>query len=92
MDENRTFISVTLPIHPYFRPKNNLTDKELTYQNKIKKTLKKKTLSMNELSKLMGYKGISKKLSKTIKQMLQTKQIEKTISNSYIKYQLTKEN
>lgn len=88
MDNNRTYLSVSLPIHPYFSSKNKISDKEQEYQNKVLNSLSGKTLSMNELAKEMGYKGISKKLSKTIEIMTKTGKINKIVVGSYVKFQV----
>ena len=88
MDNNRTYLSVTLPIHPYFSSKNKISDKEQEYQNKVLNSLSGKTLSMNELAKEMGYKGISKKLSKTIEILTKTGKINKIVVGSYVKFQV----
>ena len=85
MDENRTYLSVTIPIHPYFLPKRETNPKELEYRERIFAALKGKTLSMNELAKTMGYKGISAKLSSTIEKMLEIGALEKVVVGSYVK-------
>lgn len=55
MDDNRTYLSVTLPIHSYFLPKSETNPKELEYRERIFTALKGRALSMNELAKAMGY-------------------------------------
>jgi ATP-dependent DNA helicase RecG len=85
MDENRTYLSVTIPIHPYFLPKSETNPKELEYRERIFAALKGKTLSMNELAKAMGYKGISAKLSSTIEKMLEIGALEKVVAGAYVK-------
>ena len=78
MDKDRGYLTVILRINPLFEQKNNSVD----YENKILRILSKKELSMTDLSKEMGYKGITKKLSSTIDYMIKTKKIEKIISTS----------
>lgn len=85
MDDNRTYLSVTLPIHPYFLPQREVDSKETEYKARILSTLKGKALSKNELSKEMGYKGISAKLSKTIDSMVQEKELEYIVVRSRTK-------
>ena len=85
MDDNRTYLSVTLPIHPYFLPKSETKPKELEYRERIFAALKGRTLSMNELAKAMGYKGISAKLSSTIEKMLEIGALEKVMVGAYVK-------
>ena len=85
MDDNRTFLSVTLPIHSYFLTKSEINPKELEYRDRIFSALKGKTLSMNELAKAMGYKGISAKLSTTIERLLECGALGKVMIGAYAK-------
>ena len=85
MDDNRMYLSVTLPIHSNFLPKSESNHKELEYRERIFAALKGRTLSMNELAKAMGYKGISAKLSSTIEKMLEIGALEKVVVGSYVK-------
>ena len=59
--------------------------KELEYRERIFAALKGRTLSMNELAKAMGYKGISAKLSSAIEKMLEIGALEKVVVGSYVK-------
>lgn len=70
MDIGRTYLTVTLPVHPYFLPKVADNDKNALYQTKILEALGDKAMSKNELAQAMGYKGISAKLSQAVKTML----------------------
>ena len=85
MDDNRTYLSVTIPIHSYFIPKSETNSKELEYRERIFAALKGRTLSMNELAKMMGYKGISAKLSSTIEKMIEIGALEKVMVGAYVK-------
>ena len=86
MDANRTYLTVTLPIHPYFSINNKQSEKEQEYQLRIIKELKNKNLTKSELSNALGYKSISKKLSQTLDNMEKTKMISKIIEGSNVKY------
>ncbi len=86
MDENRTYLQVTLPVHPYFLPKAENKNKE--YKLKIKEAIKTTPLSKIEISKTLGYKCISKKLSKTVEEMSTMGEIKKIIIGNNIKYSL----
>lgn len=91
MDSNRTYLTVILQVHPYFLPnKNTLSQKEVDYRNRIKFALSDNNLSLNELAKAMGYKGITAKLFSTINEMLKKGNVEKTMIDSSIKLRLTK--
>lgn len=78
MDDNRTYLSVTIPVHRYFIPKSNKNDKKASYEKNIVDALKgKPPLTMTELALAMGYKGITAKLTKTVDDMLVRGVIEK---------------
>ena len=64
MDEQRNYLSVTIPIHRRFLNIRNL--KELDYERKTLSALEEKPLTLTELSKKLGYKSIPAKLSKTV--------------------------
>lgn len=68
MDEARNFLSVTIPIHPYFKSKGS--DKDAEYLAKILEILRKEPLTRTELSKALGMKGISKKMTMAIEQLI----------------------
>ncbi len=85
MDENRSYLSVTIPVHSYFLNGNEPNEKELMYQAQIMDILQEKPMSMNELARAMGYKGITAKLSRTIESMLGVGVIEKCLVGSYVK-------
>ncbi len=70
IDTGNTYLTVTLPVHPYFLPKVADNDKKALYQTKILDALGDKAMSKNELAKAMGYKGISAKLSQAVETML----------------------
>lgn len=91
MDENRHYLSVTLDIHPFFTTSKK-NSKEVEYEERILSVLKDKNLSINEIAKEMGYKGIITKLSKTIEKMYNFQKIEKVFSGSYKKYRVINEN
>lgn len=85
MDDNRTYLTVVLPVHSYFDTNKNKSAKEVLYQQRILDALKGKQLSANELAKAMGYKGITAKLSANIENMLKIGAIEKIIIGAYTK-------
>lgn len=71
MNENREYLSVILPVHSYFLPTDTVKSKDVAYKEKIINALKQKSMTLNELAKFLGYKGISKKLSDAVNEMLQ---------------------
>ena len=71
MDENRSWLTVKIPIHPLFLKeawKDTVAD---SYQSKILEALQDKalTFTLTELSQAMGYKGVTQKLRTTVQTM-----------------------
>ena len=81
MDDNRTYLSVTIPVHKYFITENDKENKITAYENKITATLKETPLSMTELAHAMGYKGITAKLKKIVSEMILKGTLEKIVDN-----------
>ena len=69
MDPERDYLTVTIPVHPYFLPKKS-NSKNVDYEKKILTLLSEKSRSLTELAFAMGYKGITAKLSRTVNTML----------------------
>ncbi len=85
MDDNRTYLTVTLPVHPYFLPDCERSSKDTAYREKIISSLSGKKMSLNELAKAMGYKGITAKLSSTVEKMIESGSLEKVMVGTYVK-------
>ena len=85
MDEDRSYLSVTIPVHSYFSSKTAESKKESDYQKRILNALGKNAYSRNELATAMGYKGISAKLTSAIEKMLQSGELENTIVGARVK-------
>lgn len=68
MNEERSFLSVTIPIHPYFL--NTSSDKNSAYRQTILEHLRTAPMNRTELAKALGMKGISKKLSAAVEQLM----------------------
>lgn len=81
MDDNRTYLSVTIPVHKYFITENDKENKITAYENKITATLKETPLSMTELAHAMGYKGITAKLKKIVSEMILKGTLEKIVDS-----------
>lgn len=64
IDPNRSYFSVTVPIHPGFLPKRAENDEE--YREKIIDNLRDGPKSMTNLARALGYKGITKKLDSSV--------------------------
>lgn len=68
MDNERSFLSVTIPIHPYFLKASS--DKDTEYREKILVQLRTSPMNRTELAKALGMKGISRKLSAAVEQLI----------------------
>lgn len=68
MDEERSFLSVTIPIHPYFLKASS--DKDTEYREMILEQLRIAPMNRTELAKALGMKGISRKLSAAVEQLI----------------------
>ena len=76
MSPQRDYLSVIIPVHSYFAPKEN--KKAKAYEEKIFAALKSRPLNLTELAGAMGYKSIPKKLSQTVSELIALGKIEKT--------------
>lgn len=90
MDEGRNYLTVKLSIHPYFLPNMIISPKKLEYRQRIINALGDGKMSLNELSKAMGYKGITTKLSFTVDDMIKSGVIEKVMVGAYAKLHIPK--
>lgn len=71
MDENRNYLSVILHVHPAFQPQESRGDagrREL--EQRILDALPERPVLISELARLLGYKGITKRLRITVDAML----------------------
>ncbi len=81
MDDARGYLTVRLPVHPYFAPKVKAGDG--AYNAKILSALESRPLNLTDLSKEMGYRGITKKLKKAVDALCATGKIEKVPTEEY---------
>jgi ATP-dependent DNA helicase RecG len=89
MDENRDYLSVIIPVHPYFAPSENKEAGKEAYMEKVMAALREKPLMLTELAAALGYKGISKKLSTTVENMIATGKLKRITDNKQIKISIT---
>ena len=68
MDNECSFLSVTIPIHQYFLRASS--DKDTEYREKILEQLRTSPMNRTELAKALGMKGISRKLSAAVEQLI----------------------
>ena len=83
MDEDRTYLTVTIPIHKEFKEK-----KDNSYEEKILILLKEKPMTLTELAEAMEYKSISQKLSRTVKIMNENCILEQVVEDNQIRYRV----
>ncbi len=86
MDTDRRYLSVIIPIHKSFI--QNKTKKEDEYDNKILSILNNNSLTITEIAKALGYKGITKKLRLTLDRLILEDKIKKEINGGDIVYLL----
>lgn len=81
MNLARDFLSVTIPVHPYFL-KGKLNDKNTMYREKIYALLQDTPMSVTELALAMGYKGITKKLTTNVDILITERKITKILAEN----------
>lgn len=82
MDEGRSFLSVTIPVHPYFV---SAADKDSEYKQRILELLRTAPMNRSELAKALGMKGISKKLTAAVEQLLAEKKVVQIVVGGGVK-------
>lgn len=84
MDSDRRYLSVFIPVHRSFleSKKKNLDE----YENKILELLSINSYTITEISKALGYKGITKKLRTTLDKLIVEGRIKKLINGGDIVY------
>ena len=80
----RDYLSVLIPVHPYFCTQTPKQQKSEAYENQICGILKDNPLTLTELAYALGYKGISKKLSQTVQQMIISGKLKKNDDKIFV--------
>ena len=78
MDQDRQYLSVIIPVHRYFLPKS--VNKTVGYESGIMEILASGSMTITEISRKMGYKGITKKLRTALDSLVSEGRIRKVIS------------
>ena len=78
MDSERSFLSVTIPVHPHFQQGSD--SRMRAYEEQILQTLSREPLTLTALAHAMGYKGISKRLSSAVERLLVQGRLERIAS------------
>lgn len=82
MDANRGYLSVALPVHPAFLPDGRAEKLKQELEGDILKVLAEEdaAVSLTELARALGYKGISKRLSTTVDGMVASGKLERIVA------------
>ncbi|MDD7536536.1 MAG: putative DNA binding domain-containing protein [Bullifex sp.] len=83
MDPDRQYLSVIIPVHNYFLPKKKSDDE---FINRILDILCKSAMTVTEIARALGYKGITRKLRLTIDRLCDEGYIVKSIRGGDIVY------
>ena len=83
MDEGREYLSVTIPVHPAFVRDDSTRRpaRAAAYEDRILSTLAKGPLTLTELAHALGYKGISKRLSSTVKTLVEAQRLTRVLGD-----------
>lgn len=84
MNEERDYLSVIIPVHPYFESSMN-KEKDEVYYEKIVSTLER-AMTLTQLARTMGYKGISRKLKKALEYLTRKGRVVSFIEEGEIRY------
>ena len=88
MNPERDYVSVTIPVHEYFlKSKKN---KKEQYAERVIEHLREEPISITDLARSMGYKGITKKLKDTIEILCDTERIVRVTLGREVKYKRKK--
>lgn len=71
MDPERSWLSVTIPIHSAFTEPEK-ENKRAAYRDRVLKAIGSESLTMTEIANRMGYKGITKKMRGTVMEMTES--------------------
>lgn len=78
-DENRGFLSVTIPVHSAFVPTDARDEKRAAYAERILGALSGGELSLTDLARELGYKGITKKLRDSVELLVREGRVERAV-------------
>ena len=84
MDDERRYLSVTIPVHPSFLPKMAKISGD--YENRIIEIVGGAPSTITAISKALGYKGITKKLRTTLDQLVVEGKVNKKLIGGDIVY------
>ena len=76
MDDQRGFLAVHIPVHGSFKRNDAGTERARAYEQRVIDALDPQGMTLTELARAMGYKGISKKLAKTVDELCRIGRLE----------------
>lgn len=85
MNPERDYLSVIIPVHPYFLQKSEKSEKQITYEKHLLECLST-PLTLTELAYAMGYKSISQKLHNTLTKLQNTDKVKAVAIDKSVKY------
>ncbi len=90
MDEDRSYLSVELPVHPAFAPRTKRDKRTGTEElaERIIDVLPAEPVLISELARLLGYKSVSKKLRAAVDFLVETGRLIAVPSGGRIRYTL----
>ncbi|EHF02116.1 RNA-binding domain-containing protein [uncultured Olsenella sp.] len=86
MDENRGYLSVTIPVHPDFLPGERLRDKTEQLARQILEVLPDKPVLLSELARLLGYKSVSRRLRVTVNAMADEGKLKRVQDGARVRF------
>lgn len=88
MNPDRDYLCVTIPVHPYFLPDRRGADRRAQYHAEILRQLEASPMTLTELAKAMGYRGITKRLREAVGELRLQGRIRAIAEGTSIKYSL----
>lgn len=81
-DELHRYLSVQIPIHRAFKRYDSKEKANACYRETVLSMIRPQPLTLTDLARQMGYKGITQKLKNTVNQLLAANEIEYILDSS----------
>ena len=78
MDSERSWLSVTIPVHPAFVPKGR-ADRRAAYHKRVLAAIGASSLTLTEIARQMNYRGITKKMRDAVREMTETGALHQSV-------------
>lgn len=86
MDENRGYLSVTIPVHPSFSPGGARAASAAPLEQRVLEALPDEPVLISELARLLGYKGVSKRLRATVNAMADAGRLRRVQDRARVRF------